>query len=1095
MSFAVDAAFTGTEWFTYSVSDADGDQATGTVTLTVTGGSSMPNRPQVSGLMNNSGSTSGGTTVMIFGAGFGPATQVLFGSAQAAAFRVNSDSSITAVAPPHDAESVDVTVVSADGTSTPSTADRFTYAQSSQVSALNDVVYFQVDSSSPTVALHVFDNDSATHQSQLHFVGLTQPSVGTIGFQSDDPATVMSMTWSESDPTATSSTPLPFLVYTPPGGFEGQQTFQYTLADDAGVQCTATVTVIVQATHAANSGGSTGTESGTGSGAGSTGNGSGAGSTGTGTTGAGAIGSGSTWSMYGATYGVTLPTFTAPDVTLLHRPPVAVSDGYIAVHHGQTATFSASQLLANDVVFDGKSLHITHVTSGSAEVSMDASGNITFHAPEEKGIFDFTYTMSDGEFESNVATAQFKVTNQPPQSMDMVMVLQNGTTLSYSGYLMGPFDPDGDAISIVDVGISSGGASVSVSGMSVQIGTPSNDWEGTVTVTYSVSDGVDTAGPYTATFVITHDLAAYCAAHPASTIYTVNDSATWVGDSVAGNVLANDRDLTTFFTQSPSTLAVDTASIAAGQYGTLSMQADGSYAYAVTTGQEANFIHAGGEKFGLTVRNAAGDTKTETLWIKPTILKPREGAAGVQNSPVAPYGTSGGDVGVWVRGGTAHLIAICGNSFNVSVGNPYQTLNADWSGGAEALTLSATGNILSDLSFSYVSASAGGNIGNVSGGTVSVSAGGHVGAVTAGGTVLAVYGRNIQSVTSDGDVRSVMAMESVGSISAQGVLGTVSAGSTGTIFAEHGIHSITVQGDVNGNISAGSGDLGYVNFGVAPPPDSPQPSPGTVHVGGKIFGSVTADGSISEVSADLGFGGKIEAGQSLNAVLSLHGSVDGAISAADINRIEVGVSLSGAITSQANIGFLSAGELILGDIQAARTIGGITAHTIASSEISAGLSIGWIRTNAVDDVGGDLLCDAVTATVSIGSVIADGMILADLTAAQGFIGEVNAGTNITKDITAAQYIGDITAGGNLSGEVTAGTNIGIVDVGGNITQDLTAATGHITDVYSGGSIAGNIAAGTFIGNIATGANLDGKVDAGTNIGFIDIGVNGEGNIT
>jgi hypothetical protein len=104
----------------------------------------------------------------------------------------------------------------------------------SYVSAEDDIVNVQMDPSAPTVALHVFDNDSATHQSQRHFVRLTQPSVGTVVFQSDDPMTAMSGTWSQSDPTAPTSTPLPVLVYTPPAGFEGQQTFQYTLADDGG---------------------------------------------------------------------------------------------------------------------------------------------------------------------------------------------------------------------------------------------------------------------------------------------------------------------------------------------------------------------------------------------------------------------------------------------------------------------------------------------------------------------------------------------------------------------------------------------------------------------------------------------------------------------------------------------------------------------------------------------------------------------------------------------------------------------------------------------------------------------------------------------
>ncbi len=83
--------------------------------------------PTVSGVSPNSGTVNGGTTVTITGANFTNATAVDFGGTPAG-FTVNDDSSITAVSPVAAAAgTVDVTVVTAGGSSATSVADHFTY--------------------------------------------------------------------------------------------------------------------------------------------------------------------------------------------------------------------------------------------------------------------------------------------------------------------------------------------------------------------------------------------------------------------------------------------------------------------------------------------------------------------------------------------------------------------------------------------------------------------------------------------------------------------------------------------------------------------------------------------------------------------------------------------------------------------------------------------------------------------------------------------------------------------------------------------------------------------------------------------------------
>jgi hypothetical protein len=77
----------------------------------------LASTPAVTGVSPSSGSTAGGTTVTVTGSGFTGATAVTFGSVAATSFTVNSDSSITATAPPQAAGIVDITVTTSAGTS------------------------------------------------------------------------------------------------------------------------------------------------------------------------------------------------------------------------------------------------------------------------------------------------------------------------------------------------------------------------------------------------------------------------------------------------------------------------------------------------------------------------------------------------------------------------------------------------------------------------------------------------------------------------------------------------------------------------------------------------------------------------------------------------------------------------------------------------------------------------------------------------------------------------------------------------------------------------------------------------------------------
>jgi hypothetical protein len=85
--------------------------------------------PTVTGVVPNSGPTTGGTSVTISGTGFTCVTAVNFGGTPAATFTVVNSTTITATSPPGTG-TVDVTVTTCNGTSPTSPADQFTFIAS-----------------------------------------------------------------------------------------------------------------------------------------------------------------------------------------------------------------------------------------------------------------------------------------------------------------------------------------------------------------------------------------------------------------------------------------------------------------------------------------------------------------------------------------------------------------------------------------------------------------------------------------------------------------------------------------------------------------------------------------------------------------------------------------------------------------------------------------------------------------------------------------------------------------------------------------------------------------------------------------------------
>ena len=93
--------------------------------------------PRLSALSTSTGSTAGGTSVVITGTGLSGATAVSFGSQPARQVAVVNDSMITAISPPEGSGPVDVSVTTPGGVSAVSSNDTFTFVAPPSITAIS----------------------------------------------------------------------------------------------------------------------------------------------------------------------------------------------------------------------------------------------------------------------------------------------------------------------------------------------------------------------------------------------------------------------------------------------------------------------------------------------------------------------------------------------------------------------------------------------------------------------------------------------------------------------------------------------------------------------------------------------------------------------------------------------------------------------------------------------------------------------------------------------------------------------------------------------------------------------------------------------
>jgi hypothetical protein len=155
--------------------------------------------PQVTGISPTSGSTAGGDTVVLTGAGFTDTISVDFGPAKAPSFSVDSDTQITVTSPAGSAGTVDITVTTAAGKSSASAADQFTFILTPVITGLNPTTGSPTGGDTVVIAGTTFTGatgvgfgtkpaTSFTVDSDTQITAISPPGTGTVDVTVTTPA-------------------------------------------------------------------------------------------------------------------------------------------------------------------------------------------------------------------------------------------------------------------------------------------------------------------------------------------------------------------------------------------------------------------------------------------------------------------------------------------------------------------------------------------------------------------------------------------------------------------------------------------------------------------------------------------------------------------------------------------------------------------------------------------------------------------------------------------------------------------------------------------------------------------------------------------
>ncbi len=184
-------------------------------------------------------------------------------------------------------------------------------------------------------------------------------------------------------------------------------------------------------------------------------------------------------------------------ISVVNSDPVAVADPAITMRPGQQAVFTGAGLTANDTDADGDDIIVTQFFADTAQdgsVSNTAFDTFTYTPPANfTGTDTFTYTISDGFGGFSTTTLTINVVNTDPVAVaDPAITIRPGQQAVFTGAGLTANDTDADGDDIIVTQFfadTAQGGRVDNTAFDTFTYTPKSGFTGTDTFTYTISDG------------------------------------------------------------------------------------------------------------------------------------------------------------------------------------------------------------------------------------------------------------------------------------------------------------------------------------------------------------------------------------------------------------------------------------------------------------------------------------------------------------------------------------------------------------------------------------------------------------------------------
>ncbi|MFA0194901.1 tandem-95 repeat protein, partial [Vibrio artabrorum] len=194
--------------------------------------------------------------------------------------------------------------------------------------------------------------------------------------------------------------------------------------------------------------------------------------------------------------GATAQTTAGIDVIAVNDAPVSGDLAY-SVDEDGSITLSQEQLLAQASDVDGDDLTAANLTAGdNATVTANDDGSFTITPDADfNGDIDLSFDLSDGT-ETVVATADLTVNpvNDIAVVEDVAYTIEEDGSLTFTDeqLLAGASDIDGDELSVADVSYTGAEGVFTDNGDGTYTFAPNENFNGDVSLDFSVSDGTET---------------------------------------------------------------------------------------------------------------------------------------------------------------------------------------------------------------------------------------------------------------------------------------------------------------------------------------------------------------------------------------------------------------------------------------------------------------------------------------------------------------------------------------------------------------------------------------------------------------------------